>query len=256
MRRIDGRRPPRLVRPRTAADVYDGFHIGTVDFGGRSRFGLTNPAGDTIAVAAGDELTGTLRLAELSLYVNSTVADIKESFESADGRPLFTLKREKTREGAQPNAPDVAELVGLIGADEYVNGVAEDARAHRRAYPFKPAPPIRRDDTWDRYLYFFYVGQGLTESSGFRYTAGRPVPHGVSEDTEKRLQEVLARIRTAGDLPIAQRWNAAAIVYDRVTGSGDAYFFYGDDAENWHMTPENMDRVAAQGLALSAGTTR
>lgn len=257
-RRIDGRRPPRLAQPRTAADVYDGFRIGRINFGGRSHLGLNDPAGKTIAVAAGDELTGTMRLAELSLYVNSKVSEIKESFQSPDGQPLFTLKSEQNRDGAQPppNARDVAELVALIADDPYVNGVAEDARAHRRASPRTDPPPIRRDETWDRYLYFFYVGQGLTESSGFRYTSRRPIPFGVAERTQKRLEEVLKRIRDAGNLPLAQRWNAAAIVYDRTPGNGDAYFFYGDDAENWHLTPGNLDRIAAQGLALSPNDTR
>lgn len=150
---------------------------------------------------------------------------------------------------------DVREAVRLVVEDEYVNGVDADVRNHRRTWEDclrmrQPAPVIRRDDTWDQYVYFFYVGEGMTAASGFRYTAGRWKPHGVSSAASSKVKAVLRGIRDAGDLPVAEKWNAAVITCERATGTGNLHVFYGLDAEAWHMTPANQARIAEQGLAL------
>ncbi|MEZ0363589.1 Imm61 family immunity protein [Mycobacterium sp. pUA109] len=252
------RRLPRLLRPRTAEDVQPGFHVRVLGFGGVNRHALIDPSGEAVAIGRQDPMrVGSLVL--MSLYLNSTVADIKTSYESPDGQPLFTLRPPRTKSPA-PTRPlpegvleaDVAELVGLIADDEYVNGVAEDVIAHRRSWDY-PKPPIRRDESWDGYVYFFYVGEGFTRSSGFRF--GRPatpfsVPFGVTEATEQSIEQALARIRDSGNLPLERRWNAAVVTYDRRTATGQAHFFYGADAERWQMSPANADQIAAQCLAL------
>lgn len=245
-------RLPRLARPHLAADVQPGFSIRPVEFEGVRREALTAPSGDIVGIGSIGEL------ARLSLYLNSTVADIQASYQSLDGQPLFRLKpprpeRAESATSAAEQSPGVTELLGLIAADDYVNGLNEDVLAHRRAGVQKPV--IRRDSSWDGFVYFFYVGEGFTRSSGFRYDARQAampfsVPFGVTDGTERRISAVLARIRDAGDLPLEHRWNAATIVYDRASGRGDVRFFYGRDAEKWLMSPDTADQIAAQGLAL------
>lgn len=243
---------PRLARPHLALDVQPGFSIRPVEFDGLSRDELSASNGEVIGIGS------TADLVTLSLYLNSTVDDIQASYQNSDGGPLFRQRPQRSESAVlaasiAEQSADVAELVGFIAADEYVNGVQEDVIAHRRAGA--QYPPIRRDESWTGYVYIFYVGEGFTKSSGFRYDvrqAAMPlsVPFGVTDDTERRITAALARIRDAEDLPLERRWNAAAIVYDRASGRGDVRFFYGRDAEKWLMSPANADQIAAQGSAL------
>lgn len=252
-------RLPRLTFPR---NLNPGYDVRNVEFENVSRQALIDPSGETVAI--GWLNSGITDLAELSLYLAVSVADIQTSFQSPDGQPLFGLWQPRPVTKPEP-AParhlpegvtesDVRELVDLIARDEYVNGVSEDVIAHRRSRQH-PKPTIRRDESWTGFLYFFYVGQGYRESSGFRYGVGpaaQPVrvPFGVTDETEKQIRSTLARIRDAADLPREGSRNAAAIVYDRASGRGMAHFFYGPDAEKWQLSPDNADQIADQGLAL------
>lgn len=246
-------RLPRVVKPHRVEEVYPGFGIEAMEFEGVTRDSLVDPGGNTLAI--GDVYDMVL----VSHYLNSTVAQIEESFHRPDGRPLFTVKaprpvRPVPATSTREQSADVDELVGLVANDEFVNGVQEDVFAYRRSRVY-PKPSIRRDDSWDGYVYFFYVGEGFRKSSGFRYdarSAAMPfsVPYGVTEPTAKQVDAVLARVRDAGNLPLERRWNAAVIVFDRASGRGDVRFFYGAEAEKWQMSPANADQIAAQGLAL------
>lgn len=141
--------------------------------------------------------------------------------------------------------------VALIADDLYVNGQSQDVRAHRKWRPSRgPEPEVRRDETWGRYVYFFHVGDGLTSSSGFRYTGESWKPHGPTIPTMSELDTVFQQIRDAGDPPVEDKWNAAVVTYDRRAGTGDLHLFYGDEAENWHMTPATQQAVAEAGLEL------
>ncbi len=238
-------------------EICAGFNITDIEFDGVSRRALVDPSGEAIAV--GSLSVGNSTLVAMSTYVNSSIGDLEDSFQSPDGKPLFGLW-EPPAEDPFPVASlmysenvseaDVRELVGLIGDDEFVNGVAKDVIAYRRSREY-PKPLIRRDETWNGYLYFFYVGDGYTKSSGFRYENTQSmIPLRVTEETDKRVEQVLARIRDAGDLPLERRWNAAAIVYDRARRSGDVFFFGGADAERWQMNPDNAGEIAVRGREL------
>lgn len=80
---------PDIKLPYAANDVDHGFSIGVVQFDGRERQALLDSAGQPVAVCGGGALMGTRDMARLSLYLNSTVPQIQESFENTDGRPLF-----------------------------------------------------------------------------------------------------------------------------------------------------------------------
>lgn len=255
-------RLPELNIPAFEDEIHPGYTVRVVEFEGESRRALVDSSGEWIALSWDDPRIGTARLVQVSVYLNVSIADLKATFQSPEGLPLWGLWEPPAREPT-PSVPDplpegvteqdARELIELIGTDEYVNGVYEDVMAHQRLRG--PKPPIRRDQSWTGYLYYFYVGQGHTSSSGFRYGGAQAalpfkVPFGVSDETQNQINTMLARIRDAGDLPLERRWNAAAIIYDRTSGRGDVRFFYGADAEQWQVTPANTDQIAARGEAM------
>lgn len=253
------RRLPALNIPALEDEIYPGYSIQVVEFEGESRRALIDPSGEWIALSQASHIIGTGTLVRVSAYLNVSVADLEATFQSPEGLPLWGLREPPASEPkplAASRPPegvaeqDARELIELIGTDEYVNGVNEDVIAHRHTSGHRP--PIRRDESWTGFLYFFYVGQGYTETSGFRYGGAQAalpfkVPFGVSDETQERIEGVLARARDAGDLPLERRWNAAAIIYDRASGRGDVRVFYGADAEQWQVSFSDADEIAARG---------
>lgn len=80
---------PRVHIPTTREELSAGYSLGTQMFEGVQRLALINAAGDTVAIASSDEVTGTGDLAKLSLYLTVTVDDITAAFLDPKGKPLF-----------------------------------------------------------------------------------------------------------------------------------------------------------------------
>jgi hypothetical protein len=76
---------PSIRVPFRRDELRPGYSIRKQEFAGRERPALADTKGKVLAITAVD------RLVELSHYLDAGIGAIKESYLSADGKPLFTL---------------------------------------------------------------------------------------------------------------------------------------------------------------------
>jgi Immunity protein 61 len=81
---------PRVHIPFEPEEISPGFTIQSRKFDGVDRLTLIASDGSEVAASSGDKFSGTAELVELSCYLSVTVDDIMASYQSPDGRPLFT----------------------------------------------------------------------------------------------------------------------------------------------------------------------
>lgn len=82
------KRLPRIKTPRRIGEIAEGYRLSDEDSEGFRR--LLDDAGTVVATAAGG-LTGVTTLVELSHLIASLPGEIKRSYESLDGGPLFRV---------------------------------------------------------------------------------------------------------------------------------------------------------------------
>ncbi|MCA2243818.1 MULTISPECIES: TNT antitoxin family protein [Mycobacterium] len=82
---VRGDELPSIRAPFERDELRPGYDISKVNFAGRERRALIDHDGRAVAIAAVD------RLVELSHYLDASVDAIKNSYLSADGKPLFGL---------------------------------------------------------------------------------------------------------------------------------------------------------------------
>jgi len=96
------------------------------------------------------------------------------------------------------------------------------------------------DPDWDTLSVMVAITPGVADMTAFRYTArapGKPTPvRSPRFDLFRRLQADTAA-------PDGTTWQVCIIRLERATREASVDFVYGDDAEQWRITPASRDRI-------------
>lgn len=84
------RRLPAVDAPTTAENLAPGYSLSKTKFSDRDYWSLIGPDGTVGAVSRGDEVSATLRLVQLALYLTFSIDDIIAASTNPDGSPLYT----------------------------------------------------------------------------------------------------------------------------------------------------------------------
>jgi len=85
------RRLPLLATPMTEDELAGGYGIELRQVAGKDRYTLVTKSIGAVAIASGGKVSAYEDLVPLSVYLETPIAEIEQSFTSDDGRPLFTL---------------------------------------------------------------------------------------------------------------------------------------------------------------------
>src|SRR5262245_29166857 len=98
------------------------------------------------------------------------------------------------------------------------------------------------DPEWDTVSVLVSITPGVADMTAFRFTAsgpGKPTPvRSPRFDLFRRLQGETAA-------PDGMMWQVCIIRLDRDSRRAGVEFVYGDDAEQWRVTPASRERIGA-----------
>jgi hypothetical protein len=97
------------------------------------------------------------------------------------------------------------------------------------------------DPEWNTFAVLARIGPDVSEMSAFRYAGderGKPTP------LRKTRFDLFRRLRAATAAADGMTWQVCIIRIERDTRAVSVDFVYGEDADQWRMTPASSGRIA------------